>query len=305
MNALDRRRLLTSGAAAAVLAVSGLGASASPARGGVLRLGLSGADPRDRWHGAREFGTFMRLAGVGCAFETLTEIAPDGTLRGELATGWEPLDRGRSWIVTLRPGVRFHDGEPFGAADAVASLRRHLQRRSATAASGLLSGVVRIRKIETGRLRIDLSAADADLPLKLADPHLIMHPARAADRALARGTGTGLYRLDRFEAGSGFAASRVEDHWKADRAGWFDRILGKAIGSESLRIEALLRGDVDLIDLTPSVARSLAADARVAVFDGAGESACTVASRRLAQGASIGRWAPMDDGRAPQRWWFA
>ena len=59
MTLLDRRRLLTSGAAAAVFAASGLSASALPKRGGLLRAALSGASRSDGWDARRHTGLFM------------------------------------------------------------------------------------------------------------------------------------------------------------------------------------------------------------------------------------------------------
>jgi peptide/nickel transport system substrate-binding protein len=41
-----------------------------------------------------------------------------------MAEGHVVEDSGLSWIITLRPNLRFHDGEPVRAADAVASIRR-------------------------------------------------------------------------------------------------------------------------------------------------------------------------------------
>ena len=58
---MDRRALFTSGAAAALLAASGLPALATPRRGGRLRLAV----PRD--------GSLMQLA-KGAAQDNLTEI---------------------------------------------------------------------------------------------------------------------------------------------------------------------------------------------------------------------------------------
>ena len=47
--------------------------------------------------------------------EHLLEFAPDGTLVPRLATRWRWLDD-RTLEVTLRQGVRFHNGEGFDAA---------------------------------------------------------------------------------------------------------------------------------------------------------------------------------------------
>jgi peptide/nickel transport system substrate-binding protein len=248
MNALNRRRLLTSGAAAAIFAASGLGASAAPSRGGHLRLGLSGGTAADGFAAVQPFGTFMKVAGAGLVFDTLTEIAADGTLRGELATSWESADGAQVWVLRLRRGVAFHDGRPFTADDAVASLRRHTRPGARTPAAPLLADVIEIRRLSADSLKITLAAPNVDFPFLLSDPHLLMLPAREGRAALSAGVGTGLYRLDLFEPGRRLLADRVPGHWKDGDAGWFDSVELLSFPTRKDRIEGLVTGRVDLID---------------------------------------------------------
>ena len=299
MKALDRRRLLTSGAAAAVLAASGIGAAAEPKRGGVLRLGLSGGDKTDRFVGPRKFGAFMTMAGVGCAFETLTEVSPDGVLRGELATAWEPMDHGAAWVITLRRDATFHDRRPLLADDVVFSLKRH-----AAIHSDVLPGVTAVRKLAPHRLRVDLSVPDVAFPLRLADPNIIVHPAQDWRDALARGAGTGLYRLDYFVAGHQFTARRVADHWKGPQSGLFDRIEGHAIETPEARLRALLRGDVDAIDLA-EMGPALLAALPDTTLRHPPTTPAFAASPRLARAPSEENIAQRADFRFTHRWWIA
>jgi len=297
MKQLDRRRLLTSGAAAAVFAATGLVASAAPRRQGVLRLGLSGATDSDRFAAEFRNGTFMQVATVGCAFETLTEICADGSLKGELATTWEPRQGGRVWTFGLRPDVAFHDGRILRSEDVVFSLRR--QSRD----TGPLAGA-RVRKLDARHVEIALEVANPDLPIRLAHPDFIIHPAEGWQNALARGLGTGLYRLDRFEAGSGFVATRVTDHWRGDGVGWFDRVIGKSLPTSEMRLAALLSGDVDAIDISVATCdippRSLA-EIRLHASGGGFDIA---ARSDLQRPGPLGRSLACDDARITQRWWF-
>ena len=176
---MDRRALFASGAAAALLAATGVSAASMPKAGGRLRMALSGAARSDTW--GQGGGLFMQVARQGLIFDTLTEIAADGTLRGELATAWQGSADGRVWLVDLRKDVLFHDQHPMTARDVVASLA--------------LDGVVEA----TGphQLRITMDAPAMDLPFTLADPRHVIRAAHAMDD----GIGTGLYRLRRFTPG--------------------------------------------------------------------------------------------------------
>jgi ABC-type transport system substrate-binding protein len=56
-------------------------------------------------------------------FDTLVRRHPDGTLHPSLATGWRRTAP-TTWHLTLRPGVRWHDGTRFSSVDAKYSLDR-------------------------------------------------------------------------------------------------------------------------------------------------------------------------------------
>ncbi len=43
----------------------------------------------------------------------------DQSFHGQLATEWESSEDGLTWTFKLRPGVTFHDGEPFNAETIV------------------------------------------------------------------------------------------------------------------------------------------------------------------------------------------
>ena len=58
-------------------------------------------------------------------YESLVGRDPQYRLVPVLATEWKQIDP-HTWRFKLRPGVRFHDGSPFTADDAVFSFERAL-----------------------------------------------------------------------------------------------------------------------------------------------------------------------------------
>ncbi len=271
---IDRRALFASGAAAALLAAAGVRAGPLPVRGGKLRLAVSGAQRSDSWRAGD--GLFMQVARQGLVYEALTEVAANGTLRGELASAWKSTPDARVWEFELRKDVRFHDGTPFTARDVVASLS--------------LDGV--ITALGAHRLRIVLDTPDASLPFTLgATPHVI-RPAHAPDA----GIGTGLYRVTHFAAGQQLLTERVAQHAKDGQAGWFDRVELVSIPSEAVRAQALAEYLVDGADLDdPSALRG---------FDDIAILGAQAVSRNVATPSDIGAQRPFDNLRAAQRWWM-
>jgi peptide/nickel transport system substrate-binding protein len=290
---LDRRALFASGAAAALLAATGVSALAQPASGGRFRAALSGARRSDTFDARQPMGVFMQVAMVGAIFDTLTEIAADGTLRGELATGWSGSSDAQSWVFELRKGVTFHNGHAFGARDVVASLSLHRDTAFASIRQIVLLG--------EHRVQIDLNAPNPHFPLLLADPRFVMYPEQAMGRAQDEGIGTGLYRVSRFNPGQQFIGTRVERHYKDGTAGWFDEIELVSVPSAQVRAQALSEHLVDAADLDASFDEL--EQSGIAVLPGVKDAAYAV-WRDVGLPVRLGRHGPLDNLRAAERWWM-
>jgi len=61
-------------------------------------------------------------------FDTLFGIDDAGTAKLQMLESAAVDEDGRRWTLTLRPGLRFHDGEPVLATDCIASLQRWSRR---------------------------------------------------------------------------------------------------------------------------------------------------------------------------------
>ena len=247
MTRVSRRRLLTSGAAASVLAASGLPTRARSS-GGTLRLGLSGAGPADNWDARTHTDSFMIMAGHGCVFDCLTEISAAGELIGELAESWEASGDARVWTFTLRRDAYFHDGKRFGADDVIASLRLHVEDGTRSGARHIVEAIEHFEKLTEHQVRLTLRAPNADFPFLLSDFHLVMYPSDNISGAMESGIGTGLYKVDRFEPGRRLLASRVAGHYKDGHAGCFDSVELLAINDARARMDALLSRRVDAVN---------------------------------------------------------
>jgi peptide/nickel transport system substrate-binding protein len=190
----------------------------------------------------------MIVAGSGCVFDTLTEVAADGSLKGELATNWEASPDAKVWTFDLRPGVTFHNGKTFGADDVIASLQLHLAEDSKSAAKPLLEPITEMKKTGDLQVQFTLASGNADFPYLMWDYHLVIYPAGQIEEAIANGIGTGLYKVDSFEPGVRFTGSRVDSHYKDGEAGWFDSVELIAINDGVARMNALMTNQVDAIN---------------------------------------------------------
>lgn len=280
MSRLDRRALFTSGAAAALLAATGASLSAAPQRGGVLRLAV----PRD--------GDLLDLVARRALYHGLTEIGPDGVLRGELATRWDSSADARVWTFDLRTGVRFHDDQLMGATDVVASLMAHDMPKGIE--------IIDFTSLSNLKLQIELAASNPDFPYLLADPSLIIAGAGRIDTSLSRACGTGCYRVEHFQENRHFRAARVDGNFKDGQAGWADKIEVIVIPDAAVRAEALRDGYVDISALPDPKGLIKRGDFRYLPSQ---QDMVLATHPGVGLPKLVGRRAALDDGRFAERWW--
>ena len=248
MSQFSRRGLLKTGAAAGVIAATGLPAKSAAKRGGTLRLGLNGANTSDSWDGRTHSDHFMIHMGHGTVFDCLTEVTASGELVGELAESWEASADAKTWTFNLRKGVQFHNGKSFGADDVIESLGMHTAEGAKSAAKPIVAAITDMKKMSDHQIQFTLAAGNADFPFLLSDYHILMYPAGMIEEAIAKGIGTGLYRVMSFDPGVRCVLKRVDSHYKDGRAGWFDGIEAIAINDSSARMNALMTGQVDAVN---------------------------------------------------------
>ncbi len=247
MTPISRRGLLKTGAAAGVLAATGMPLKAQ-SRGGTLRLGLAGANTTDSWDGRTHSDSYMIMMAHGAVFDCLTEVAANGELVGELAESWEASADAKTWTFKLRTGVTFHNGKPFNADDVIASLNMHVEEGASSAAQPIVSSISEMTKLGDHEIQFVLANGNADFPFLLSDYHILMYPSDDIAGAIQNGIGTGLYKVDSFEPGVRVLLSRVEGHYKDGSAGWFDSVEAIAINDSSARMTALMTGQVDAVN---------------------------------------------------------
>jgi peptide/nickel transport system substrate-binding protein len=247
MTRISRRGLLKTGAAAGVLAASGLPLRAQQ-RGGTLRLGLAGANTSDSWDSRTHSDSFMIMAGHGAVYDCMTQVAANGELVGELAESWEASSDAVTWTFKLRQGVTFHNGKAFGADDVLASLEMHTAEGAKSAAKPIVENVTEMTKVNDHEVKFTLKAGNADFPFLLSDYHLCIFPAGQIEESIAKGIGTGMYKVESFDPGVRVLLSRVDGHYKDGTAGWFDSVEMIAINDSSARMNALMTGQVDAVN---------------------------------------------------------
>jgi peptide/nickel transport system substrate-binding protein len=186
-------------------------------------------------------------------FDNLTSRRPDGKLYPGLATEWK-LDGQTTWKFKLRPGVKFHNGDPFTSADAKFSIERTYNPSAKTMVATALSTIDRIEAPDPATLVIHTKKPDPLLPARLAFYGGQIVPKKylesvGNDTFNAKPVGTGPVSFSSwvkddkavFDANVGYWGGRVD----------MDRWIVRAIPETSPRIAALLKGEVDIMTQLP------------------------------------------------------
>jgi peptide/nickel transport system substrate-binding protein len=207
-------------------------------------------------------------------FDTLYGADMDFKPQPQMAEGHEVLNDGKTWRITLREGLTFHDGTPVRAADCVASLKRWCQRDSY---GQLLAKVVESwQAIDERNFEIRLTRAFPtmlDALAKVDSPPFIMPERLAATDAakqVPEMVGSGPYRFAASEYVSGsrvvyekFAGykPRAEPPSRnaGGKTGHFERIEWQVLPDPATAAAALMKGEIDwwerpLTDLQPMLA---------------------------------------------------
>ncbi|AXQ94778.1 ABC transporter substrate-binding protein [Cereibacter azotoformans] len=225
-----------------------LRAEEGPKRGGRLRYGVNDGSQQDSLEPGSWATVMCGAAFNGALCNNLVELLPDGSLAGDLAERWEEAEGATRWTFTLRKGVTFHDRRPFTSEDARQSLLHHMGEDSTSGALAIVSQIKEIAVEGEDRLIVTLTQGNADFPYLLSDYHLSIFPAKEGGGIdWESGIGTGAFRLDSFEPG---VAVRLVRNPRYHKPGLphFDEVEFIAIPDRAARLNALLTGEVDVIE---------------------------------------------------------
>lgn len=239
-------------AQAAALGVAGTTASAlwsgsakaSPVRGGSLKVGIGQGSSGEDLNPLTTGNVYLYVARWS-VFNNLVELDSDKNLVPELAESWDVNADATDWLFTLRKDVTFHNGKSLDADDVVHSINLHRGDDSPSSAKPLLQDVTDVIAEAPDKIRIRLSASQAELAHVLADYALCIVPEGHDD--WANPIGTGGYVVESWEPGVTSVFSRNPNYWKADRA-WVDSVELISITDVSARMSALQTGAVHVID---------------------------------------------------------
>jgi peptide/nickel transport system substrate-binding protein len=186
-------------------------------------------------------------------YDNLTSRRPDGKLAPGLATEWK-LQGQTTWVFKLRPGVKWHNGDPFTSADPKFSIERTYDPAAKLRVSTVFTTVDRIEAPDPMTLVVHTKKPDPLLPARLGFYGGQIVPKKyleavGPDTFNQKPVGTGPVRFVSWTKDDKVVLEANPDYWggKPD----FDRLIVRALPEMAPRVAALLKGEVDIITQLP------------------------------------------------------
>lgn len=168
----------------------------------------------------------------------------------QLALSHETAPDGKAVTIRLRPGVKFHDGEPFDAEAVKFSLERHMTL-TGSFRKPELTAVDHIEVVDPLTAKIVLKTPFSPLIAQLTDRSGMMVSPKAAkaagDRFGLHPVCAGPYKFVERVQQDRIVVEKFADYWNKSNI-FIDRIIYLPIVDSTVRLANLKSGGLDLIE---------------------------------------------------------
>src|ERR1700759_377625 len=184
----------------------------------------------------------------------------------QLALSHETSADGKEVTIKLRPGVKFHDGEPLDAEAAKFSLERH-QTMQGSFRKPELSSLDRVEVIDPLTIKLVLKAPFSPLISQLSDRAGMMVTPKAAkaegDKFGLHPVCAGPYKFVERVQQDRIVFEKFADYWNKDNV-FIDKIVFLPIVDATVRLANLKSGGLDLLErLLATDIKDVKADSRL------------------------------------------
>jgi peptide/nickel transport system substrate-binding protein len=193
----------------------------------------------------------------------------------QLATEWKWADD-RTLEMTLREGVKFHNGEEFDADDVVYTLNFIADPANKVTAQQNVNWIEKAEKVDKFKVRIKTKRPFPAAIEYLTGP-IVMHPNEYYAKAGPKGmnekpVGTGPYKVVENVIGKVIRMERHADYWAASQKpkASIEKVEIRMIPDRQTQVAEMLSGGIDLIMNVPvEQAEQLKAAPHLGVISGA------------------------------------
>lgn len=203
----------------------------------------------------------LQLSFTGNIYEPLVGRDKNLGLVPMLATKWTATSP-TVWRFELRKGVKYHNGEAFGADDVVFSFGRAAGDGSDM--KSYTSSIKEVRKVDPFTVEIETTTPFPILPDVISQVYILskkwcednkaekpVDKRKGIENAASfRANGTGPFRLKERQPSTRTVLVRNLQYWDKVESN-VDEVVFTPIGNDGTRVAALLSGEIDLMEPVP------------------------------------------------------
>jgi len=187
--------------------------------------------------------------------ETLTKIGSDGSITPLLAQSWTVTPDNKTWAFKLRPGVKFHNGEPFNASTVKFAYERAVAPGSVNKDKAVFANILNIASTDEHTVILTLKNPNPDFLFQLGQATAVIVEPKSAATNNTQPVGTGPFKLESWNKGSAVVLGRWDGFRDAKNVP-MRRVTIRFISDAAAQVASLLSGDVDAFPRV-AAARSL------------------------------------------------
>ena len=217
-------------------------------RGGTLNIGVDqeavGLDPNL----VTSLSSFDR---IDLLYNTLVKYTPDLKIVPELAESWEtPNDK--TYIIHLRKGVKFQNGQELTANDVAYTLERIINPKVASPAQSYLKSISTVKVIDKYTLQVNFTAPLPSFLDALASANVSIVPAdvvKAKGNLQREAVGTGPFMLKEWVPGDHMTLVRNPNYFR-NGLPYLDKVVFHVIPDQASLLAGLRTGSLDMAKIT-------------------------------------------------------
>ena len=184
-------------------------------------------------------------------FGHLSVIEADGSVSPSVAESWTAEKNATVWTFKIRPGIKFHNGEPLTVDDVVWTYRTVLDDPKSPVRS-YLKAVTGVEKVDGSTIRITTNSPFSTFDRQVSLVSIMPQKAyteMGSEKFAVAPIGSGPFKVKEWVKDSFLELEAFSDYWEG--APGVKTVIFRPMPSEASRAAALASGEIDIVPVLP------------------------------------------------------